>query len=212
MRLIWGMLLLGALLFALPARADAIYDVTGTATITGSNACNGPCIEVMNFSLQLDQPDPFTTDVLPGGTFTTSGPIPFGSGSISTGPLDDEVGGTRLDYSPPGGFGADELDLNLGCGGSSPFPCTPRLGPVYLFSCGDEACVADFCPVFCANGNTFSNGGVAGGTVIGTVTLEPPSIPTPEPGEASLLIVGIGLLGLSGWTSTLIGTPSLPRY
>lgn len=190
--------LLALLLLALPARADNIYEMAGTATITGNDACAGPCIETLTFSFLLDQNTPFTAEVLPGGTFTSSGPIPYGSGPIPwVGAVAGADGGyIAWNYNPPGGFGDDELDLTVGCG-FTPVPCTPGLFGAVLYSCGDMTCVNDFCPgtpCFLAP-NYF--GGVTAGPVVGTVTLEPPSAPTPEPGEASLLIVGIGLLWLA---------------
>ena len=185
-----------ALLFALPAHADTIYDVNATATITGNNVCGGPCVETLSFSLMLDQPTPFTTAVLPGGTFSSSGPIPFGSGSIAAGELNAAGGFIAFLFNPPGGFGIDELDLTLGCEGT-PFPCTPvqvaanswPFGAT-LFSCGDQTCVNDFCPPgFCA-----ITGGIDVGPIVGTIRV----VHTPEPGEAGLLILGIGLLALIG--------------
>ena len=226
MKLIWG-LLFGAMLFALPARADTIYDVNATATITGNDVCGGVCVETVSFSLQLDPLAGGPTDVLPGGTFTSSGPIPYGSGSIEPGPLDPVTGSIGFNYDPPGGFGVDVLLMNLGCGGSIPigYPqfCTPKLGWTGFVDC-TGACVADFCQQLCAEEGTetcyvsgqyiteppgtpymsgcgIDGGGgqipIAVGTLVGTITLEPPSIPTPEPGEAGLLIVGIGLLWLA---------------
>lgn len=181
-----------ALLFALPCHADTIYDVNATATITGNDVCNGVCTETLSFSLMLDQPTPFTTAVLPGGTFSSSGPIPFGSGSIAAGELNAAGGFLAFLFDPPGGFGIDELDLTLGCE-DTPIACTPVQvaanswpSGATVFSCGDQTCLNDFCPPeFCA---TF--GGVTTGPIVGTIKV----VNTPEPGTASLLILGIGLL------------------
>jgi len=55
MKLIWG-LALGAMLLAVPAKADTIYDVAGTVTLTGNPVCSGqPCVETINLSLGLDE-------------------------------------------------------------------------------------------------------------------------------------------------------------
>jgi len=197
MKLILGMLL-GAILFALPARADTIYDINATATITGNDACGGPCVETLTFSFMLEQVDPFNTTVLPGGTFTSSGPIPYGSGPMpGESPEADAFGDLRFFYSPPGGFGTDELDLAIGCV-STPFPCTPSLlGGATLYSCGDMTCVSDFCFGDCSNLAPNYEGGVASGPIVGTITVVNPPSATPEPGEAGLLMLGVGLLGLA---------------
>lgn len=189
-----------ALLFALPVRADTIYQVNATASIIGNDACNGVCMETVTFSVMVDQPSPFdVTNVLPGGTFTSSGPIPLGSGPITwVGPVAAE-GYIGWGYVPPGGFGGDELDVFIGCGDIPyGYTCTPGLNGIdgtRLYSCGDMTCVNDFCPDGCAGfipPNYY--GWITYGPLVGTMTV----VHTPEPGTAGLLILGIGLLALAG--------------
>ena len=216
--------ILGLLFLAFAARADTIYDINATATVTGNDVCGGVCVEAVSFSLQLDAN---TTDVLPGGTFTSSGPIPYGSGSIEPGPLDPVTGSIGL------GYGGDDLVINLGCGGSIPLgypsPCTPRLGWTGIVSCADQTCVDDFCfseycyevgTVYCYDSGSqqyvnepygtpwapgcFIDGGggqlplSGGGSVVGTITIVPSNpVATPEPGELELAL--LGLLALALW-------------
>ena len=48
-------LLLAALRLATAVRADSIYDVSEVVTVPGNDACNDPCTETINLSVQLDE-------------------------------------------------------------------------------------------------------------------------------------------------------------
>ena len=211
MKLAWG-ILLAAMLFALPARADTLYDVSGTATMIGNDVCNGPCIETMNFSFELDEVPiaslgGYTLDIVPGGTISATGPL-------LTPTLNGRVGCDRECYiaiyfdQASSGPLYTEFDLGItnerGAGNFSATPFTPIFDTTdYLYTCGggDQTCITDFCldrPFGCG-APAVDSGSVS------TVVTSP--VGTPEPGTWTLLLCGLGLAlalrrnrGAMAWT------------
>jgi hypothetical protein len=194
MRLWWGVL--GLLLLALPARADTFFDISGTATLTGNDTCNGPCVETINFAFQMDeQPLP---DQSGSALFVTS------ASAQATGPLGDvtNIGGFNDQKWVAIVFGSlpesgpwTEFDLV-----SNPFPppatpFTPQFGG-YLYSCPIAGGCFGFCPFTYSTepGNCIENE-----TLQTTVTAvnagDPPGVATPEPQTWAML--WIGLIGLA---------------
>ena len=194
MKLVGGLVLA---LLALPARADTVYDVTGTLTLDGNNVCNGVCLETVNFSFVLNEfQDQFGFYYLSVASSSTH----------SIGPLDafSEVGmgsGFWVGFDN----GLDDIDLYFAdptdFGSTTPF--TPSFGGIHggidLYSCGgfmsplDPTCVADF-----------SNGGygccsVGGGTASTTVREVTKGVP--EPGLLGMLLLGMALLAVPFWGS-----------
>jgi hypothetical protein len=190
MKLIWGMLLTVAL-FALPARADAIYDISGTATLTGDDSCNGLCIETINFSFQLDE-QPVPTAPGYDGLFaknisiTASGPLgpPLLTGNSDF--VEDKYMGIAFgkDYDSE----LSEFDLTMNPFPPPSFPFAPEFIGGYLYSCASASCFG-FCPI---------TGPTCGGTVTTQSSITDPGDPvgTPEPG--SLALLSLGLLPLTG--------------
>jgi hypothetical protein len=199
MRLFWG--ILGLLLLALPIRADALYDVTGTITLTGNDTCNGRCIETIDFSFQFDeqrvqspypaiQPD-YEAFLANDLSITFSGPLV----ASYTG----NYGFSHLQYM---GFflGNSMTEYDLTVGPAMPtsegitYPFTPIFGG-YLYSCG----VLDGCYGFCPQIEPYEpscNDPTTAGTqtIEETVTPESP-MSTPEPQTWAML--WFGLIGLA---------------
>jgi hypothetical protein len=165
MRFFWG--ILGLLLLALPIRADALYDVSGTATLTGNDTCGGVCVETINFAFQLDE-HPLTCADLnafecqdPTGAFallandltiTASGPLgaaPLpGNGAF----VDDKFMGITF-----GGDIRNEFDLLMNPFPPPGFPFTPTGIGGYLYNCATANCFG-FCPfINTGPGNCDSN-------------------------------------------------------
>ncbi len=186
MRLFWG--ILGLLLLTLPAHADQIYDVTGTVTLTGQDACGGICVETLNFTLQLDEQLTqfgYALETL-SESYNSAGPLP----PAEMGPSYDENG----EYWPVGFGPGTELDLYVrGANGGpnpvgGPNPFVPTFTGANLYSCGNATCGAEFCPDYPAVE-------CDAGTSVQSVTSEPPGVATPEPQTWSML--WIGLIGLA---------------
>lgn len=198
MKLLGGLVLLVALLYVVPAPADQIYDLSGTATIAGNDSCAGQCVETITFSFSLDEfldtaDNLYEVKLLPGETDTISGPVPVTFADVPG----ERIGGPQLggdwvqwDYSSGNAF--DEIDVGVGCDWPQPSACAPDLAYSTLSSCETPACQAAFCPP--ANCGSFM---IEDGTITGTVT-DPPGDPaqTPEPGMWGLLALGLSLLGI----------------
>ncbi|HWG97176.1 MAG TPA: hypothetical protein VN647_08850, partial [Nitrospira sp.] len=146
MKAIWG-ILLAALFLALPARADTLYTISGTASIHGNDACVGPCLETVDFSFNVTESlDPTYKEyflTLTGASVTAQGSL----GPFSKAP------GITLDngwYAPIYLGGSDlifdsELDINFS-GNFEARPFVPDVIAATLYSCGDQTCLTDFCP------------------------------------------------------------------
>jgi hypothetical protein len=196
------LLLAALLLAALPSRADSLYQITGTATLTGNNACGGPCIETIDFTFDFDEQLVYGTQYMltPVGESTAvSGPLNLllASGGLVT--AEPGLGGFNTNYLDFFDAGLeDEIDMwvneNL-----QPLPFIPEIAGVDMYSCNSAVCIADFCPSFfyCRPGGP--NEGIY---LTGTVTSHTEQIGTPEPSELGLMALGAALLGFSalcGW-------------
>ena len=176
-------LLLFLLIFAVPAMADSIYDVTGALTIVGNDVCGGvPCVETLAFSFQVtyypvfEYGSQYYAATLADTRITSFGPLTFtylawpfaGSGT----------------YMAFGNAAGDEIDI---------FPTFAAItgGPfglyagAQLYSCGtdfapDSVCVRDFSPYPTAPCCV-----LAGGPLEATVTAV-----TPEGSTISYLLIG----------------------
>jgi hypothetical protein len=192
MRILWG-ILLGSLLFALPARADQIYDVTATVTMTGSDVCGGLCVEVLDFTLRLDEvltSHGYALETL-AESYTSTGPLPPAE-------MADRFNDNGEYWAV--GFGpGTELDLYVrGVGGGTnpvdgPDPFVPLFVDAGLYSCGDATCGAEFCPdypaVVCSSGAAVQSVTVAEPQELGDAAV-------PEPATWGLLLCGMALLPL----------------
>jgi hypothetical protein len=202
MRLFWG--ILGLLLLALPIRADALYDVTGTITLTGNDTCNGRCIETIDFSFQFDeQPYPsgsgFEALLANDLSITFSGPLVASyTGDAAFRDSFRYIGfllGTSA-ASEDVTYPYTEYDLGVDSEGAT-YPFTPSFGG-YLYSCvAPDGCYG-FCP-YISSVETMSacsnDEGTAGTqTIKETVTPESP-VSTPEPQTWAML--WFGLIGLA---------------
>lgn len=181
---------------AVPAVADAIFDVTGSLTITGTNACGGPCVETVDFSFDVTwdefAPGEFNPVILPGAQVTSSGPLgsfmpPVGSIGNNFIALFDGLG------SPI----QDEIDIDVL---NAPIASSPQpldLGPggiggADLYSCGTATCVTDFADA------VFPNSGVPAFGIFlpGTVHYTETALPESSTLSYLLLALGLGLLGV----------------
>jgi PEP-CTERM motif len=202
-------LVVAVVLCATFAHADTFYNVTGTLTIQGNDACNGStCTEVANFSFVFDEsPDPYN---LPTGPLYYYLQI-IDQSFTSTGPLTLEgIGGandkyTSFGFSAPGSDGSMEVDVFLPLNFQGQ-PFTPELGGAAVYGCGTLAvCVTDFCQE--SNDAQCSAGYPNFGPVTLSDTITPegdpnqPSDPfaTPEPGTLSLLTLGLAAISLFGF-------------
>ncbi len=166
-----------------PAFADQVYDVTGTVTLTGNNACSGPCIEILDFSFLVTyQPDccgTLTQIVLPGSTTTSTGPLaPFA------------LGAAPVNYFAFFNSAHDEIDVfGPGFDGERTAVPYPNLIGAELYGCGfsgeDALCVTDFVPP-----GSPSFGHVTSAALEYTVTA------APELSTLGYLAAGAGVLAL----------------
>lgn len=194
------------LIFAVPAMADSVWDVSGAITMVGNKSCGGPpCVETLAFSFDVEYQryvapggivtPYYTAEFLPGASVTSFGPLAafqFGAGIGAGG-----VGGA---FIPFGNAAGDEIDLipNLQSFRSNPTPGPPQLIEAIFFSCvpellpprgvfgpADPVCVQD------GFGGAGYADGIAAGSLQYTVTA------VPESSTLSYLAVGVGL-GLLG--------------
>jgi hypothetical protein len=188
------------LAFLPTAKADSVWDVTGSFTLVGNNACQGPCAESASFSFDLQyiplfgQNGPYQAEVT---NFTAVGLGNLGSFTHSfAGPL-------FLAGLAEGGFigfpmagGITEMDLEIPGIVNNPTPKDPSwyLQPT-LYSCGTATCVTDFgYPAL--PGTSVEYGIFLFTTATYSISQDQP-ISTPEP--ASLFMLGIGLAALAIW-------------
>ena len=175
-------LLLVLFICAVPAAADTVYQVTGSATITGNPVCNGlPCTETIDFSFLVSYvfagPDDYVAHLISVISLTSSGPLaPFNT-----------MGASLDDYFPFSNSAFDEIDIDGPGGDAGPAPTPyPDLRSSVLFSCGfqsvDPVCVQDF---------TTPLNDRPHGTLDYTVST------VPEGSSRLYLLVGVGL-GLFG--------------
>lgn len=187
----------------IPAHADPTWTLVGTATMLGTDACGGQCVQTLNFSFQVtweqyaysyDPSTKYILDPLPGGTATGSGPL-----------------GTDWNLSPtywgdvasnPAG---DSFWLEFGDSYQGPsFAPTPSTFPPPLWGyqegCGSEACMIDFVDANWTGGTPtvhFQEGDAGigyGGTFQYTVTGPHSPHSTPESGTLGFLALPSALL------------------
>lgn len=181
---------------SLPLKADTVYDISGQIAATGTNACDGPCEETINFSFQFDWQVGgllgFTGEILPGTAIVTS-----------TGPLAiNLIGGGGGDGAPDGGLflnnnyvefrdtASDEFDLGFPSWNDQKYE-TPVFSQAWIYACYQPICDPDF----------FVSNSPIPGAYIGlflpataTVTVTNLSASVPEP--PTLLLLALGLIGL----------------
>ncbi len=126
-------LLLVLLIFAVPAMADSIWDVSGVITLVGNNACGGPpCVETLAFSFDVD----YQPSVTFPGTFL---PEMLDAKVTSFGPLAPfQLNGLVYQgYVPFGNAPGDEIDLLYGNGSldQTEVPGPPQLIRAEVYSC-----------------------------------------------------------------------------
>jgi hypothetical protein len=188
------------------AKADGggvvdLYNVSGSLTITGNNACPPApsCTEVVNFSFiigSVDEPipnlpnNPYQAFIV-SGTASSTGPLaPFNFDAAGLLPGNDggECGNGDCNRVTFFNSNGDEIDLHMQWASASA-PITPVVSGGDLYECGaigfgDPTCVQQMfnpnydCCMF------------LDGTVQATVT------PVAEPAEWMMLAAGLGLLGL----------------
>jgi hypothetical protein len=194
---VWFPYLLAALIcfFSLPAKADPIYQVTGTGLFTGNNVCSGsPCTETINFSLDLFWV--FTN----GSGYSLHFSDFSATGSGALGSFNDSiVAGTFaccsyfLQITDPEG---DRIDFNAGPG-SNLAPAMPMLTGITIDACQTMSCVTDFYPLNLQSGPPYAFGDVVVANLTDTESL------VPEPPEALLMSLGLTTVGLLGlWART----------
>ena len=181
--------LAAALLFAVSlAHADTIFDISGSATLTGNNVCSGPCVETVSFNFQVDEqfgphpfiPDTYSLELVPGGTFTATGPL----GTLQ--PIDKIAApgpATRDDNFLEFIFSgtSNEIDIQF-ADNDDPNPFVPQISSAQLFQC-TGACFSGFCPGPFGCGPT--------GIPVTSTTTGPLEMMTPEPATWALLALGL---------------------
>jgi hypothetical protein len=193
------------LVLALPSRADSVYEITGTATLTGNNVCGGPCIETIDFTFDFTEQLAATSY---GNLYTLN---LVGESSTSSGPLDSlslvldkllnpmpGTGSSNANYLAFQNSGIDEIDLWVN-ENDQPLPFIPTIAGTSLYGCNSAPCIADFCPSSFPCDTSGQNFGIL---LDGTVTSATRSITTPEPSELGLLALGgalLALCALCGW-------------
>jgi hypothetical protein len=191
-----------------PVRADQIvlapaWDVSGTLSIVGNNACSGlPCTETVAFSFDLGYeffPDVNTYEAyIANVTENWSGDL--GSFHVTTtGPQRVNASQNIFGFADPAD---DEIDINIIQGFVSTPPVTPSFVGATLYTCGTTTCLTDFAPSLFQGRTPPQFGILVGGPAEFTVT------PTPEPATLTLLVCGLFILGLAGATCGKICVPN----
>jgi PEP-CTERM motif len=196
--------LLWATVLLTPAHADRfMYDVEGSLTLTGppsrATACGGvPCVQQIDYNFHLTY-QPYESPGVPPGVYA---PHLSAVHVTSTGPLGAfSLGGFGVGYLPFRN-GADEIDLYSGYrnywGNNTWSTTTPWVAPIFadtaiLYRCQTEACQSSF-----NIGEWRWFDGVASTTVtgLGTANANASLAPTRVPEPMTLLMVGIGVVGL----------------
>lgn len=192
-------LVLAVLCAGAVCRADQIYAVTGTMTITGQNVCGGPCVEIINFSYEVyegygvyvplytDSPYTYNLSILSGSvSSTSSGALgtyeltPTGSNFFIAPTVPGQTGDADRNYFGPVWGGPDDIELFFMLN-EQPAPFVPTLGGD-LYQCRTTVCVEDFGP-----------GDITWPAVVTTTAT---LIWTPEPSTLALLLLGCPVLGL----------------
>jgi hypothetical protein len=181
-------LLLVLFICAVPAAADTIYQVTGSATITGNPVCAElPCVETVNFSFLVSYlfefPNAYDEHLVSVISLTSSGPLAAFNTIHAT-----------SDYFAFFNSANDEIDINgpFGDGELAPRPF-PDLIDSELYGCGggvdgaSPVCVQDFVP---PGGPTY------GHVIFGTVQYTASAVPEGSTRSYLLVGVGLGLLGM----------------
>jgi hypothetical protein len=207
-------LLMFLLIFAVPAMADSVWNLSGAITMVGRNACGGPpCVETLAFSFDVEYQREvvgsivtpyYSAEFLPGASVTSFGPLgafQFGGGFGAGG-----LGGV---FIPLVNAAGDEIDLipNADSFFGSPTPGPPQIDTAIFYSCvpgigygvfgpADPVCVQD------GFGDAGYADGFASGSLQYTVTA------APESSSLSYLLVGLWFGLLSGLGLRLIH----PRY
>jgi hypothetical protein len=182
-------------LFALSSqcRASSIptYAETGGFVLTGSNACGGPCTEVVTFSFDVTfvtgvynfPSGYYLASIIPGTfSYTVTGPlnIPASCGCVAwDNPMDPYIPFASTNSTP--GPGYDEVDMHVLDGTPAISAGTP--GPLQfnyaiLYTCTDPTCQADFGASITSAG-TYTMYGYMNATLV------------PEPPVLELLLIGI---------------------
>ena len=141
-------------LAVLPTQADSLvgpaYNVVGSVTFSGNNACGGVCSETLDFSFVFQWVD--TTGVFGPGIYGSYIPGSFSatqSGSMGSAPITSPNDGHIYccgpgTYIPLNAFNG-ELDLDVSLFGTGPDPGPPTVFGAFLFSCSNE-CFNEFAP------------------------------------------------------------------
>jgi hypothetical protein len=188
-----GFLLLLLALGASQARADSVYEIVGTLTLSG-NSANPGVSETINFSFELD----YATLAAASGqptlvgtpTFNAVGPLgTFVFGSISGTGIN---GGPESGYVPffnvsspsgPSALDAVEIDLN------SIFFFNPAT-PNPQFSSTMWTCLIPACAEFWPGGGLPGPTGPGGLLWPGTATVAVYDVPVPEPATLGFCVLG----------------------
>lgn len=196
-----------------PVRADQIptppvvlppgWDVSGTLSIVGNNACSGlPCTETVAFSFDLGYeffPDVNTYEAYIANVVNNWSGALGSFSTTNTGPERVNASQNIFGFFEPAG---DEIDINIVQGFVSTPPVTPTLLGATLYTCGTTTCLTDFAPPTFQGRTPPQFGILVGGPAEFTVT------PTPEPATLTLLVFGLFVLGLVGTTCRKIGVPN----